>query len=151
MATTITPADPADLPAILDLLTQHGLPHAGLAQHMDAALVARDGAAIIGSAALERYGDAALLRSVAVAPARRGHGLGQRLTAAALDLAHRLGVRQLYLLTTTAEGYFPRFGFRPITRAEVAPAVQASAEFTGACPASAVVLALDLPPAHVRP
>jgi amino-acid N-acetyltransferase len=141
---TITPAGPADLPAILDLLAQHGLPHAGLADHIGAALVVRDGATVVGSAALEHYGQAALLRSLAVAPAQRGQGLGRQLTAASLELARRLGVRQLYLLTTTAEGYFPRFGFRPIPRAEVAPAVQVSAEFTGACPDSAVALALDL-------
>lgn len=140
---TITPAEPTDLPAILDLLTQHGLPHAGLTEHMGAALVARAGGAVVGSAALEIYGGAALLRSLAVAPALRGQGLGGRLVAAALARAHALGVRRLYLLTTTAADYFPRFGFRPITRDEVDPAVRASAEFTGACPQSASVMALE--------
>jgi len=142
--TIITPASPADLPAILDLLTQHGLPHDGLADHIAGTLVAREGDTIIGSAALEHYGEAALLRSVAVAPTLRGQGIGGQLTAAALDLARRLGVHQLYLLTTTAEGYFPRFGFHAITRAEVAHAVQVSDEFTGACPTSAAVMALRL-------
>ena len=46
----------------------------------------------------------------------------------------------LYLLTTTAEGYFPKFGFERITRAEVPPSVQASVEFATACPASAIVM-----------
>lgn len=48
------------------------------------------------------------------------------------------------LITTTAENYFPAFGFAPIARAEVEPAVQASVEFTGACPASAALMALTL-------
>jgi amino-acid N-acetyltransferase len=140
----IGPAAPADLPAVLALLTASGLPHDGLAEHFDAALVARDGEVLVGSAALELYGEAALLRSVAVAEGLRGQGLGRQLATAALDLARARGVRRVYLLTTTAEGYFPSFGFAPIARAEVEPAVQTSVEFTGACPASAAVLALSL-------
>jgi N-acetylglutamate synthase-like GNAT family acetyltransferase len=140
----IEPATPADLPAVLDLLSASGLPHDGLAEHFDMALVARDGDAIVGSAALELYDEAALLRSVAVAEEMRGQGLGRQLTTAALDLARAHDVQRIYLLTTTAEGYFPGFGFAPIARAEVEAAVQASVEFTGACPASAAVLALSL-------
>jgi amino-acid N-acetyltransferase len=129
---------------VLALLSRGDLPHAGLAEHFDAALVACDGEVVVGSAALELYGEAALLRSVAVAEGQRGQGLGRQLTRAALDLARAQGVRRVYLLTTTAEGYFPSFGFAPIARAEVEPAVQISAEFTDACPASAAVLALSL-------
>lgn len=140
----IEPAQPADLPAVLALLRASDLPPDGLAEHFDAALVARDGAAIVGSVALELYGEAALLRSVAVVPTLRGQGLGRQLTQAALALARSRGVRRVYLLTTTAERYFPTFGFAPIARAEVEPAVQASVEFTGACPDSAAVLVLTL-------
>lgn len=141
---TIAPASPADLPAILDLLSQHGLPHAGLADHLGTALIARDGEAVVGSAALECYEDVALLRSMAVATTRRGQGLGQLLTSTALDRARQRGIHQIYLLTTTAESFFPRFGFSRITRDVVAPAVQVSAEFTGACPSSAIVMVCEL-------
>ncbi|NTU79945.1 MAG: GNAT family N-acetyltransferase [Chloroflexales bacterium] len=140
----IAPAAPTDLPAVLALLSANGLPHDGLAEHFAAALVARDGDSVVGSAALELYGEAALLRSLAVAEGRRGQGLGRALITAALDLARAQRVRRVYLLTTTAQGYFPSFGFAPITRAEVEPVVQVSAEFTGACPASAAVFALRL-------
>jgi N-acetylglutamate synthase-like GNAT family acetyltransferase len=61
------PATPADLPPVLALLTASGLPHDGLAEQFDAAVVARDGDAVVGSAALELYDEAALLRSVVVA------------------------------------------------------------------------------------
>ncbi|GAB4446420.1 MAG: hypothetical protein OHK0015_49670 [Chloroflexi bacterium OHK40] len=138
------PAAPADLPAVLDLLTASNLPHAGLTEHFGAAVVARASEAVVGSAALELYGEAALLRSVAVAERLRGQGIGRELTQAALDLARAHGVRRVYLLTTTAERYFASFGFAPIARAEVEPAVQASVEFTEACPASATVMALHL-------
>jgi N-acetylglutamate synthase-like GNAT family acetyltransferase len=103
-----------------------------------------DGATIVGCAALERYGEHALLRSVAVDAHLRGQGWGQRLTHAALDLARTAGVHKVYLLTETASAFFPRWGFRPIARAAVPAAVQQSVEFTHACPASALVMAVTL-------
>lgn len=139
MTIQIEPAAPADLPAVLALLSAHGLPHDGLAAHFAAALVARDGATVVGSAALERYGESALLRSLAVAAPLHGQGLGRQLMTAALDLARTHRVGRVYLLTTTAAAYVPRFGFVPVARADVDAAVQVSAEFTGACPASATV------------
>ncbi|HEY6208709.1 MAG TPA: hypothetical protein VIW28_06595, partial [Gemmatimonadales bacterium] len=69
---------------------------------------------------------------------------GAALTATALDLARRRGVRTVYLLTETAAGFFPKFGFHPIPRPAVDPAVLGSAEFTTACPASALVMARTL-------
>ena len=36
----------------------------------------------------------------------------------------------MFLLTTTAERFFPKFGFEQITRDEVPETVQASVEFT---------------------
>jgi amino-acid N-acetyltransferase len=41
------------------------------------------------------------------------------------------------LLTETAAGWFPRFGFHPVDRAALDPALAASAELAGACPATA--------------
>lgn len=143
-APTIAPAGTEDLPAILALLGQSHLPEAGLGAHLATTLVARDGSSIVGTAALELYGRAALLRSVAVDPTQRGRGLGQRLTAAALDLARARGVRAVYLLTETAAGFFPKLGFRPIARDAVDAGVQTSIEFTTACPASALAMALEL-------
>jgi amino-acid N-acetyltransferase len=133
-----------DLGAILDLLDRSDLPRDGLADHLGLALVAREGERVVGSAAVERYGDAGLLRSVAVDPAYRGQGLGAQLVGAALDLARQEGVKTVYLLTTSAPDYFPRFGFHLVTRDDVAPAVRQSVEFTSACPASALVMQVDL-------
>jgi amino-acid N-acetyltransferase len=144
MPPTVTPATRADLPAIFELLDRSKLPRAGLADHIGSTLVARAGTRILGTAALEVYGTAALLRSVAVADEFRGQGLGQVLTAAAVDLARRRGVRMVYLLTETATDFFPKLGFRPITRSAVEQAVLVSSEFSGACSASAVVMARSL-------
>lgn len=136
----ITRASGADGPSILQLLRESGLPIDGLIDHLDTALVARDGAAIVGCAAIELYADGALLRSVAVSPAARGRGVGGRLTEAAIALARSLGTPAVYLLTTTAESYFPRFGFVQTTRDRVPAGVQQSIEFRSACPASAIVM-----------
>ena len=50
----------------------------------------------------------------------------------------------VYLLTETASGFFPRFGFHPTHRAAVDLAVQQSVEFTSACPASMHVFVATL-------
>jgi amino-acid N-acetyltransferase len=141
---TIAAARPSELPAVLALLERSGLPQDGLSEHLATTVVARSGDAVVGSAALEVYGEAALLRSVAVDRALRGHGLGQRLTHIALDVARQHGIATVYLLTETAADFFPRFGFQPTERAAVDPAVQQSVEFISACPASAQVLVASL-------
>ena len=140
MPPDITPAAPADLPVIVALLAASQLPRAGIEEHVASTLVARQDSGVVGTAALELYGDAALLRSVTVATELRGQGLGAALTVAALDLARRRRVRTVYLLTETAGQFFPKFGFRAITRADVEQVVLESLEFTTACPKTALVM-----------
>ena len=136
----ITPAQPADVDVIEAFLDREHLPLAGLRDHPQHMFVARAASRIVGCASLELYGDAALLRSVAVDAAYRGSGIGADLTRAVLRLAERRAVSTVYLLTTTAERFFPRFGFEMIDRADVPPAVRMSAEFAHACPSSAFVM-----------
>lgn len=134
-------ATPADWPGIAALLEGSHLPTAGFRESVSAAVVACEGDDVMGVAALEIYDEGALLRSVAVSEAARGQGVGQRLTNAALAAARARGVAQVFLLTTTAEAFFPRLGFERIDRANVPASVQASVEFKGACPASATAMA----------
>jgi amino-acid N-acetyltransferase len=129
-----------DFDAIAALLETSHLPLDGLREHLATALVARQNGTIVGSAALEVYPDGALLRSVAVSPGQRGSGLGHALTSAAIRMAEDLRVPAMYLLTTTADQYFPKFDFERIERSDVPPSVQASVEFASACPSSAVVM-----------
>ena len=140
--TTIRAATDGDWIAISALLTQHGLPLAGAREHLRHFLVAEHVSGVAGAGGLEVHGSAALLRSLVVAT--RGEGLGTRLVEALLDQARRLGVSDVVLLTTTAAGFFPRFGFLPIERAEVPPALLSSREFQGACPSSAQVMRVRL-------
>ena len=137
-------ARPSDLPAVEALLSAAGLPLGGAPDAFETGVVAREGGLIVGAAAVERYGSAGLLRSVVVAPDRRGAGLGHDLVQAAEDLARRQGVRELYLLTETAIGWFPRLGYTAIPRDEAEAAVGCSLEFTSACPDTAVAMCRQL-------
>ena len=137
---TLAAAQPGDLPAVLDLLASSGLPLDGLVDHAHAIVVARDGDRVVGCVALEVYPDGALLRSLAVDARCRDGGIGTRLVANLLRRASDLRVPAVYLLTTTADGYFPRFGFVETDRAAVPPGVRTSVEFQSACPASAIAM-----------
>ena len=141
-------ASRADLPKILDLLTASGLPLEGVEAHVDSFLVVFQNGGLVACAGLERYGVAALLRSVAVAKTHRGNGLGQRLVAQLVEIAHADGIESLVLLTVTKTGFFERFGFQVISRADAPAAVQYSVQFQTVCPASAKVMRLDIPRAE---
>jgi amino-acid N-acetyltransferase len=107
-------------------------------------VVAKKGSEVVGAAAVELYADGALLRSLVVDPVVQGQGLGHRLSEAALSIAKDRGTHTVFLLTTTAEKFFPKLGFEPIVRDDVPASVQASVEFQSACPASAVVMRKQL-------
>lgn len=140
VAAAVECAQPDDLPAVLSLLERQALPVDGAHELGDTMFVARDAGQVVGAAALEFYADGALLRSVVVDSSVQGKGVGRQLIEAALALATERGVSTVFLVTTTAAGYFPRFGFERITRVDVPASVRASVEFQSACPASAVVM-----------
>jgi amino-acid N-acetyltransferase len=132
-----------DWPAIEGLLQACGLPLAGAREHFDAFVVAEAGA-IAGCVGAEVYGEAALLRSLAVADASRGRGIARALVNDILERLRGRGVRQVGLLTTTADRFFIRFGFVAVGREELPRALDDSQELKGACPANATVMVLKL-------
>ena len=145
MAAVIRPATDDDAAAVERLVAEAGLPLAGLGTAV-LRLVAEDERGLAGVAALEDHGGAGgrafLLRSVVTRHDVRGTGVGTALTRAALQ--HVDEVRApVALLTETAEGWFPRFGFRPVEREDLPPALAASEELRGACPVSARALLRD--------
>ena len=95
---------------------------------------------IVGVAGLEACCNDALLGSVAVAPEWRSHCIGRALVTRVISDAEARGIRALYLLTNTAEHYFPNFGFHCVSRDEVPATVRETAEFSHACPDSATVM-----------
>jgi amino-acid N-acetyltransferase len=137
-------ATPEDLNAVLGLLEVSDLPTRGVQDHLEHFVLEFDGQVLVGCAGLEVHGEAGLLRSVAVAPNRRSSGCSFRLTNAILEMAQKHHLSSLSLLTTTADSYFPRFGFERVERSRLPLSLHASAEFQGACPDDAVAMTLRL-------
>lgn len=135
---------PADTGEIEGLLKISGLPVEGARAHLDHFLVSRDGRTIAGVIGLEVYGDQGLLRSLAVRESYRSKGIGNDLYLRLMGEARSAGIRRLVLLTTTAERYFAARGFKAVPRDTITGALTQSAEFTGACPDSAVCMELIL-------
>ena len=141
-------ATTGDLAAVRALVAAVNLPLAGLAEAWRVLVAVPDegpAGPAVGAVALERHGDggaaALLLRSAAVDPTWRGRGVGAALVASALAIAGESGL-PVALLTETAADWFPRFGFRAVDRNDLPPALSASAELQGACPASATAMLL---------
>jgi arsenate reductase len=127
----IEKASPSCLQDVLEVLTQSELPHDGVREYFQDFFVARgDDGAVIGCVGLERHGEHALLRSLAVLPAWRGRQIGNRLVEALLDHAKSEGIRVVALLTTTAKEYFAgKFGFESADRAGYESKLQNSPEW----------------------
>jgi len=141
---SLRPARPEDLPRVEALLAASSLPLDGVREALPTFVVAEHDGELVGVAGLEVCCDNALLRSVAVASSWRSRGLGRRLVTRVIADAEARGIRALYLLTQTAEHYFPSFGFATVARDAVPDDVRATGEFQHACPASATVMARAL-------
>lgn len=123
------------------IIERSGLPTSDL--HVDADIswvVASHETRVIGVVGLQHAGTAALLRSLAVLPDQRKRGLGASLTAEAEELAKRMGITSLYLLTEGAHKYFEALGYRQIERTNVPKEVRNFSQFTRLCPDSASCL-----------
>ena len=127
-----------DFPAIIALLKASRLPTDDLCEErVGHFVVATAEGSLVGVCGLEVFGDAGLPRSLAVEPAWRGSGLGERLVAENERRAHAAGLSALYLLTTTAQTYLQRLGYEDVPRDGVPAAIAAHPQFRGLCPASA--------------
>jgi amino-acid N-acetyltransferase len=151
----LRPARAEDYEAVARLLEASALPTAGVRELFETRasdfIVADDGGGeLLGVAGLEVCCDNALLRSVAVRPDWQKHGLGRELVRRIVCDAEERGIRALYLLTMTAEHYFPRLGFERIERGEVPTDIGETLEFKSACPASATVMSRALARAHTH-
>jgi len=144
-AVHIRAATAADLSVVRRLLDEATLPLDGLDERFgDGYAVAEADGAIVGVEGIEVYGTSGLLRSAAIAPAWRGRGVGDAITRDRIEWARRRGLTALYLLTTTASDYFPRFGFGRVERESAPAGIRSSREFAEACPDSAVCMYLSL-------
>ena len=137
---TVIFADAKEEEAIKNLLLEAGLPHEDVSNHLHHFLVAKSNDTLIGVVGLEVLGEFGLLRSLVVASPHRGKGIGKMLYERILACAHLQGIKELYLLTTTAEGLASKFGFSRVERNNTPEPIQATAEFHRLCPSNAVCM-----------
>ena len=126
--------------AVVTLLQKAGLLTNDLPTDLSDFLLAWDGDELVGVAGLERPAVVGLLRSVAVDPAYRNSGIAAQLVERLLAKADATHVQPIYLITTTAAGYFSRYAFTPVHRDDVPDAIRQTRQFSDLCPASAVVM-----------
>lgn len=142
----IRSADEVEFIQVVRLLEDLGLQSEGLQSDVPLLVVAVTDGQVIGCAALEVEGRFGLIRSVGVEPDARGMGLGRRLVETVVKHATDIGLDAIYLLTNTAEEYFPRFGFEHFSGEALPRVVTESAEYSACVAASATVMRKQLNP-----
>ena len=97
-----------------------------------------------GVVGLELFGRHALLRSLVVDPRVRATGIGSRLVEHAEAHARAHGAESIYLLTTTAEGFFGARGYARTERSTAPESIRGTREFESLCPASSAFMVKHL-------
>ncbi len=125
----VTFAKDADTPAISALLDGYGQPR--VIPDIDVeTLVLRSPGTVDGCVSLCLCGESAYLFGLAVAPQRRGQGLGWVLGDIVLRRARTLGAKRCYLLTNTATDFFAgKLGFSPVPMDDVDAQVREGENF----------------------
>jgi amino-acid N-acetyltransferase len=124
-------ARPDEIEEVRALIVSESMPVIELERWIEEFWVLDNGGELVGCAGVETYGEAAVLRSVAVAPSLRGTGEGIRLVQHCLDYARQLGAKRCYLFTMTAQNFFPKFGFEVCTLDDFEPAVREAWQYRG--------------------
>ncbi|MCH8569733.1 MAG: arsenic resistance N-acetyltransferase ArsN2 [Balneolales bacterium] len=126
---------------VKELLTSCNLPVDDLQSGSDVKLFGlRDNGVLIGVVGIEKCGEAGLLRSLAVSSIHRGKHIGQKLVAYAESWAAANGLKELYLLTTTADTFFQKIGYSELPRDAAPLPIAATKEFSYLCPSSSVFM-----------
>lgn len=117
-----------DFSAVRRLLQECRLPLYDLEPaHMRHFLVCSAESGLVGCAGLLLTGRVALLRALAVVDGVRRQGIGARLLVAAEEYAAEQGCEKVYVLTTTAEGYFRRCGYARLASTPLRPTTRHNA------------------------
>lgn len=140
MQVSLEPADDSNLERVTTLLEASNLPADDIDSDPVRLFRAHVDGKFVGVGGLEVYDSVALLRSIAIESSARGNGYGAALTRALENRARSLGVSDVYLLTTTAAGFFRELGYEAIDRADAPDAIRATTQFSSLCPDSAVCM-----------
>lgn len=126
------------------LLKGEKLPVSDLPASLENFIVAIVGDDVVAVAGLEVHSDHGLLRSLAVKSQYRNQGIADQLIQKIELVAREKGLKDIYLLTETAAGYFPKKNYHAIAR-DIAPdEIKRSSEFNSVCPQSAILMMKSL-------
>ncbi|MBI2212357.1 MAG: GNAT family N-acetyltransferase [Acidobacteria bacterium] len=140
---SIRAAREGDLDDVLSLLIDADLNIDGVHESLGSFVVAADGDQIVACVGAEAYQFVALIRSLVVQPDYRGQGLGRRLVRQLIDRFASRGLREFYVVTEDADGFFKKRGFKPCDRDEVHPQIAGSSELSNASE-TAIVMRLQM-------
>jgi amino-acid N-acetyltransferase len=133
-------AEPKNRNGIISLLQEEKLPADDLSVDLLNFFVAKDNGNLIGSIGLEIYDHNGLLRSLVVKASHRKMKVATALVNELEVSARKMGLKNIYLLTETAEGYFTKKGYVTITRREAPTSLEHSTQFSHVCPSSATLM-----------
>ena len=137
---TFRAATSNDYDEIVALLKEENLPTEDLSKELPHFFVIESDGRIAGAIGLELHERQGLLRSMIVHKDYRNRAIASTLVNELLQYATGAGIENVYLITTTAEGYFAKKGFDTIDRKHVAPVILSSSEFSSLCPSTATVM-----------
>lgn len=125
---------------IIELLEDNDLPFEDIDFSKTLFFVAEYNSSFAGVIGLEVYGGHALLRSLAVNRKLRGKTIGHELVNYLLLFCKKEWIDEVFLLTTSAEGFFESLGFNVIDRDSVPEAIKQASEFRYICPTTSTVM-----------
>ena len=125
--------------AVIELLEENNLPTSDIDEGKALfALIQNE--KVIGTGGLELFGDCALLRSLTVKKDWQGQGLGKFITRQLEEICRNKGIANIYLLTTTAEDFFRKEGYRVVNRADAPLSIKNSSEFSTVCSSTGILM-----------
>jgi len=133
-------ASAEDLPAIIQLLDECKLPHSDIVPGKQDFVVAEIDRKIIGCAGYEAYTENGLFRSLGVKPLYRNMSIAHTMIDKIYALAQEQGVKEFFLLTTTADKLFGKLGWEIINRNDVPENIGNTSEFSSICPSVAICM-----------
>jgi len=134
------PASDSDLSDIVKLLQNNDLPITDITNSDIQLFVGTYNNVLVGVIGIEIYSSTGLLRSLAVDDSFKKLNIGTTLINRLFNNSKLRNIKDVYLLTETAEKYFEKFNFQSIDRSNVPDIIMETQEFKEICPVSATVM-----------
>ncbi|NQU85441.1 MAG: GNAT family N-acetyltransferase [Mariniphaga sp.] len=130
----------SEVPTLKQLLKESELPYSDIGNDNISFFALFEKEKIVAIGGIECYEKYALLRSVAVPDNVKGKGHGKRMVQKIESEAIRMGIAELFLLTTTGKEFFEKLDYKVISRNQVPDIIKATSEFTSLCPETAICM-----------